>query len=112
LGSGKQWFSWIHEEDLANVFLFLLEHKELDGPINCTSPNPVRNREFTEILGHVLQKPTLMPAVPGFALRLKMGEVGNVLLKGQRVQPRRLLESGFRFQFANVREALEDILRQ
>lgn len=112
LGSGKQWFSWIHEEDLANVFLFLLEHKNLDGPINCTSPNPVRNSELTKTLGDVLGKPTFMPAVPGFALRLKMGEVGNVLLKGQRVQPRRLLKSGFRFQFANLRDALEDILRQ
>lgn len=109
-GSGKQWFSWIHEEDLVNVFLFLLEHKNLEGPINCTAPNPVRNREFTKILGQVLRKPTFMPAVPGFVLRLIKGEFGNVLLKGQRVQPQKLLENGFRFRFPNIKEALHDLL--
>ncbi len=110
LGSGKQWFSWIHEEDLVNVFLFLLEHKNLEGPINCVVPNPVRNREFSKILGQVLRKPTFMPAVPGFVLRLIKGEFGNVLLKGQRVQPQKLLENGFRFRFPNIKEALHDLL--
>jgi len=110
LGSGNQWFSWIHEQDLVNVFLFLLEQKNLEGPTNCTAPNPVRNREFAKILGQVLHKPMFMPAVPGFLLRLIMGEFGNVLLKGQRVQPRKLLENGFRFQFPTIKEALQDLL--
>jgi uncharacterized protein (TIGR01777 family) len=111
LGSGKQWFSWIHENDLVNIFLFLLEHKNLEGPINCTAPNPIRNKELTKILGEILQKPTFMPAVPDFVLRLIMGEFGNVLLKGQRVLPKKLLEEGFRFNFPNIKEALQDLLK-
>ena len=111
LGSGKQWFSWIHEQDLVNVFLFLLEHKNLEGPINCTAPNPVRNNELTKVLGEVLQKPTFMPAIPGFVLRLIMGEFSNVFLKGQRVMPLKLLRNGFRFRFPNIKEALQDLLK-
>lgn len=111
LGSGKQWFSWIHEQDLVNIFLFLLEHKNLEGPINCTAPNPVRNNELTKVLGEVLQKPTFMPAIPGFVLRLIMGEFSNVFLKGQRVMPLKLLKNGFRFRFPNIKEALQDLLK-
>jgi uncharacterized protein (TIGR01777 family) len=111
LGSGRQWFPWIHEEDLANIYLYILERKDISGPINCTSPNPVRNEEMTKILGEVLGKPTLMPAVPGFILKMMMGEFGSVLLKGQRVLPKRLLEMGFRFSFPDFREALKDLLR-
>jgi hypothetical protein len=109
LGSGKQWFSWVHLKDLASMYSFLLEHRDISGPINCTSPEPVRNREMTTILGQVLGKPTFMPAVPGFVIRLVMGEFGSVLLKGQRVLPRRLLKKGFSFQFPSLKDALEEI---
>jgi len=110
LGGGTQWFSWIHEEDLAKIYLFLLEHKNLTGPINCTAPAPVRNRELTEILGKTLGKPTFMPAVPGFLIRIALGEFGSVLLNGQKALPKRLLELGFDFRFSNIEEALEDLL--
>jgi len=110
LGSGKQWFSWIHEQDLVNVYLFLLEQKNISGPINCTAPQPIRNREFTKTLGKTLGRPTFMPAVPGFVIKLKMGEFGSVLLNGQKVLPKRLLDMGFSFQFSNIDEALEDLL--
>ena len=110
LGSGKQWFSWIHEQDLVNVYLFLLEQKNISGPINCTAPQPVRNREFTKALGKALGRPTFMPAVPGFVIKLKMGEFGSVLLNGQKVLPKRLLDMGFSFQFSNIDEALGDLL--
>lgn len=110
LGGGKQWFSWIHEQDLVNVYLFLLEQKNISGPINCTAPQPVRNREFTKTLGKALGRPTFMPAVPGFVIKLKMGEFGSVLLNGQKVLPKRLLDMGFSFQFSNIDEALEDLL--
>lgn len=110
LGSGKQWFSWIHEQDLANVYLFLLEQKNISGPINCTAPQPVRNREFTKALGKALGRPTFMPAVPGFVIKLKMGEFGSVLLNGQKVLPKRLLDMGFSFQFSKIDEALADLL--
>jgi uncharacterized protein (TIGR01777 family) len=109
IGSGTQWFSWIHVLDLANIYSFLLEHEDLSGPVNCTSPAPVQNREMTKILGEVLGKPTFMPAVPGFIIRAVLGEFGSVVLKGQRVLPKKLLEKGFRFQFPDLRGALKEI---
>ncbi len=110
LGSGKQWFSWVHAEDLANMYLFLLDRKEIEGPVNCTAPNPVRNRELTYTLAEALGKPVTMPFVPGFMLRLVLGEFANIILEGQRVVPNRLLESGFQFRFPTLKEALADIL--
>ncbi|MFH2012881.1 MAG: TIGR01777 family oxidoreductase [Pseudomonadota bacterium] len=111
LGNGKQWFSWIYEQDLAKIFLFLLEHKELEGPINCTAPNPVRNKEMTKILGKVLQKPTFLPPVPVFVLKIMQGEFATVLGKGQKVIPKKLLDSGYKFNFPTMKEALENLLK-
>jgi len=112
LGSGKQWLSWIHERDLARIFLFLLDHKDMKGPINCTAPQPVRNRELTDILGKVLGKPTFLPPVTSFFVKMILGEFGNVLLKGQRVIPDKLLKNGFIFQFPTMEEALKDLFRK
>lgn len=111
LGSGKQWFSWIHLEDLARIMLFLLVNTQISGPVNCTAPHPVRNKEMTAIMGRVLHRPLFMPAIPGFLLKLVLGELGNVLLKGQRVIPKKLLEEGFQFQYPILLDALEDLLR-
>lgn len=110
LGSGKQWFSWVHEDDLANGFLFLLDRKEIEGAVNCTAPNPVRNRELTYTLAQVLGKPVIVPFVPGFALRLLLGEFASVVLQGQRVVPTRLLDNGFEFRFPTLKEALVDAM--
>jgi uncharacterized protein (TIGR01777 family) len=110
LGSGSQWVSWIHEQDLADVYLFLLNHGELSGPVNCTAPHPVTNKQLTEALAHALGAPLVMPAVPGFVLKLVKGEVGSILLKGQRALPRRLIELGFDFKFSHIDEALKDLL--
>ncbi|MGC1403890.1 MAG: TIGR01777 family oxidoreductase [Thermodesulfobacteriota bacterium] len=112
LGSGQQWFSWIHQQDLSAILLFLVRQKEVSGAVNCTSPFPVRNQELTKILGEVLRKPTFMPAVPGFMLKIIMGEFGNVLLKGQRVLPKKLLSLGYSFQFPHLKEALSDLLKK
>jgi uncharacterized protein (TIGR01777 family) len=109
LGSGKQWFPWIHQQDLTQILLFLLEQKEAEGPVNCASPNPVRNKELTRILAEVLGKPAFLPAVPGFMLKIILGEFGNVLLKGQKVLPQKLLSLGFRFEFPALREALQNL---
>ncbi|MBW2674740.1 MAG: TIGR01777 family oxidoreductase [Deltaproteobacteria bacterium] len=110
LGSGKQWFSWIHEEDLADVFQFVLEHKDLEGPLNCTAPHPVRNREMTQMIGKALGKPTFLPPAPAFFIRWILGAFGDVILKGQRVYPKRLLDQGFIFRFSTMHEALTDLL--
>jgi uncharacterized protein len=111
LGGGRQWFSWIHREDLTQAFLFLLEKRETSGPVNFTAPNPVRNRDLAAALGKVLNRPARMPA-PGFVLRLVLGEFGSVLLKGQKVIPQKLLQSGFPFRHPTITEALEEILKK
>ena len=110
LGSGKQWFSWIHEMDLVGIYLFLIANNDLSGPFNCVAPEPVRNKDLTQALGKALGKPTFMPAVPGFIIKLIKGEFGTVLLRGQRVLPKTLLEAGFRFRFSRIYEALNDLL--
>lgn len=110
LGSGNQWFSWIHEQDLVNIFLHLIKEKDVLGVVNCTAPNPVTNRELTKKIGEVMGKPTFMPGVPGFVMSLMLGEFGSVLLKGQRVVPKRLLDAGFRFSFPDLGIALKDLL--
>jgi len=110
LGDGNQWFSWVHEQDLVNIFLFLLEQKSLSGPINVMAPEPVTNRDLTKALAKALGKSALLPAVPGFVVRMMKGEFGTVLLKGQRVIPKRLLDAGFHFRFATIQEALADLV--
>ncbi len=111
LGSGEQWFSWIHEEDLIKIFLFLLGRKDISGPINFTASKPVRNKEMTKILSEVLKKPVKLPAAPGFIIKTMMGEFGDLVLKGQRVLPRRLLQEGYNFHFPEIKEALIDIVK-
>ena len=112
LGNGKQWFPWIHQEDLSAIYLFILGRRDLAGPINCTSPNPVRNEDLTRALGKALGRPTFMPAVPGFVIKMIMGEFGGVLVKGQKVLPRRLLDAGFSFTFPQIDGALEDLIQK
>ena len=109
LGSGRQWFSWVHMHDLAEAVIFLLSHKDISGPVNLCSPNPLRNKDLGDAIGKVLQRPSFMPT-PGFMIRLILGEFGDVLLKGQRVIPQRLLEAGFKFRYPDIEEALKDII--
>jgi uncharacterized protein (TIGR01777 family) len=108
IGSGKQWFSWIHIIDLAEAFAFLMIHPEASGPVNVCSPHPVRNKELAKALGKALHKPSLIPA-PGFMVKLVLGEFGSVILKGQRVIPKKLLDNGFAFQYADIHTALQSI---
>ncbi|MBI5967575.1 MAG: DUF1731 domain-containing protein, partial [Deltaproteobacteria bacterium] len=110
LGSGKQWFSWIHIEDLARAFLFLMEHPEISGPVNFTSPSPVRNKTLAKALGKALRRPSFLSA-PGFLLRMILGEFGAVLLEGQRVIPQKLLKNGFQFRYPEIDQAVEEIIQ-
>jgi uncharacterized protein len=109
LGSGRQWFSWVHMHDLAEAFLFLLSHGDISGAINLCSPNPVRNKDLGKAIGTVLHRPSFLPT-PGFMIELILGEFGSVLLKGQRVIPRRLLEAGFKFHYPDIEVALKNII--
>ena len=109
IGSGKQWFSWVHIKDLSEAFAFLLKHPEISGPVNVCAPNPVRNKDLAKALGRVLNRPSFMPA-PGFMVKLVLGEFGSVILEGQRVIPKRLLDSGFAFQYPDIDKALQGIV--
>jgi uncharacterized protein (TIGR01777 family) len=109
LGSGNQWFSWIHMEDLLHAFLFVLDNQEISGPVNFCSPHPVQNRELAKALGKVLGRPSFL-TTPGFMLKLVLGEFGSVLLEGQRVIPDKLLKHGFTFRYPDIAEALEEVV--
>jgi hypothetical protein len=109
LGSGRQWFSWIHREDVVNLILKALTDLEMSGVYNATAPNPVRMSEFCATLGDVLKRPSWLP-VPAFALEALLGDAASVVLEGQQVLPKRTQQTGFSYQYETVRPALEDIL--
>lgn len=107
IGSGRQWLSWIHVDDLAGIYLMALDG--VPGPLNATAPNPVTNAAFTETLGSALGRPAKLP-VPTIALRILLGEGAEMLLTGQRVLPRRTEEQGYEFKFAELTAALKNLL--
>jgi uncharacterized protein (TIGR01777 family) len=109
LGSGRQWMSWVHLDDLCGLFEFLLGSDRAMGAYNGTSPNPVTNKELSRALGRVLHRPSALP-VPEPMLRLTLGEVAKVLVTGQKVLPRRTEEAGFRFEHPEIEDALRDVL--
>jgi uncharacterized protein len=109
LGSGRQWFSWIHIADYIAGVRFLMEHSGASGAFNLSAPGPLSNADFGKALGKVMGRPSWIP-VPAVALRLFFGEMASVLLEGQRVAPSRLLHLGFRFRFPDAESALRDVL--
>ena len=110
LGTGKQWLSWVHIADHVAAVQYLLEDDSARGVFNVTAPEPVPNTEFSHVLGQAMKRPAVLSA-PAFLLRLALGEMADVLLKGQRAYPRRLSELGFSFRFPEARTALWDLLR-
>lgn len=107
LGSGRQWISWIHIADEVAAIRFLIENPSARGPYNLTAPAPVTNREFAHQLGRILKRPAAFPA-PGFAMKLALGELAEMLLLGgQRVLPQRLEQAGYAFQFSDAFAALQ-----
>jgi uncharacterized protein len=109
IGSGKQYLSWIHIDDVARSFMHMIDHKTFAGPFNVTAPEPVTMKEFAAELGASLHKPALIP-VPAWALKLGLGERSQAVLGGQRVTPRRLQETEYSFRFETVKAALEDVV--
>jgi uncharacterized protein (TIGR01777 family) len=109
LGSGKQWVSWIHFDDLVSLFLYILENPKAAGTFNGTAPQPVSMKELAQSLGRALHRPAIFP-VPAPILRLALGEVADIMLTGQYVEPRRAMEAGFTFQFRDVDSALRNIV--
>jgi uncharacterized protein len=110
IGSGKQWFSWIHREDVVSLIMRALTRPEMSGVYNATAPNPVRMGEMTTVLGQVMNRPSWLP-VPAIALEAMLGDGAKVVLEGQQVLPKRTLADGFEYQFADVRSALTDVVK-
>ena len=109
IGAGQQYVSWIHVHDLVGLILHALETDSLAGPLNATAPHPVTNRELARTLGRVVSRPSVF-RVPGFAMRLLLGEVSDVVLTGQRVLPAKAETSGYGFRFERLENALRDLL--
>lgn len=111
LGSGRQWMSWIHVQDWVGAVHHILKNDLLQGPVNMVASRPVQNTEFTETLASVLSRPAIFP-VPAFAIKALFGQMGEeVLLASQRVEPARLVTSGYPFQYSDLRKALEALLK-
>jgi hypothetical protein len=111
IGSGQQWSSWIHVDDIVGGIHHAIQTESLAGPVNLVAPNPVRNAEFTKVLASVLKRPAILP-VPEFALRLAFGKQAaeEMLLASQRVQPGKLGSSSYKFRFSELRAALDNLI--
>ncbi|MBT8261873.1 MAG: TIGR01777 family oxidoreductase [Bacteroidia bacterium] len=110
LGSGNQWQSWIHIDDMTNIYLNIIENG-WGGTINAVSPNPATNKRLTKLIAKTLKKPLWLPNVPAFVLKLLLGEMSMLVLQGQLVSSKRLEEAGFSFRFFNLESALDDLLK-
>ncbi|MFL7839482.1 MAG: TIGR01777 family oxidoreductase [Candidatus Promineifilaceae bacterium] len=110
-GSGNQWWPWIHIADVTNALQYLIDEESARGIFNLSAPNPVTNKEFGQALGHVMNRPSLLP-VPGFALRIALGEVASTILEGQRAVPQHLIEMGYNFRFPEINQALADLMNE
>ncbi len=110
IGSGKQWFSWIHLDDIVNLIMQAFTKPEMQGVYNATAPNPVRMSELSQTMGQVMNRPNWLP-VPNFAIEALLGDGAIVVLEGQQVQPKRTLETGFEYLYPNLKPALAQILK-
>jgi uncharacterized protein (TIGR01777 family) len=110
IGTGKQWFSWIHTDDVVSAIRTLITRSDASGIYNLTAPNPLTNADFSRVLGRVLGRPSYFP-LPAFVMKLIFGEMAQTLLQGPRALPQRLQEMGFKFRFPEAEAALRDLLR-
>lgn len=112
IGDGNSWMSWIHIKDLCNMIKYIIKNKNIEGPVNATSPNPLPNREFSQILAQVLNRPMFL-TMPSFIVKIIFGEMGEtLLLNGQKVLPNKITKAGYSFKFNSLKQALEDIYQK
>ena len=109
LGSGNQFISWIHIDDLCRIYLKAIEDKDMEGAYNAVAPETVTNQEFNKILAKVLNRPLLLPNIPTFALKLFLGEMAQTVLMSSRISNKKLLKTGFKFKYDYLKSALEEI---
>jgi uncharacterized protein (TIGR01777 family) len=111
IGSGRQWFSWIHERDIVGAIIFLLENPEISGAVNVVSPGALRNSDFTQSLGRALSRPAIVP-IPLIALRLLFGEMAGVLTFSIRAVPDKLRDAGYEFEYDEIDAALAECVKR
>ncbi len=111
-GSGKQWMSWIHLHDLANMYLFALDQPNIQGVYNAVAPAPVTNAAYSKALAHALNRPFFLPAIPEFALKLLFGEMSSMLLNSQNISSKKIQEAGFKFQYQTIDSALQQLFEK
>jgi uncharacterized protein len=109
IGTGNQWFSWIHLDDLVNLIIAAIKRQDMQGTFNATAPNPVRMNQLCQTLGEILHRPSWLP-VPSFALEVLLGEASQVVLEGQKVLPKKTQSMGFNYQYADIKSALKEII--
>jgi NAD dependent epimerase/dehydratase family enzyme len=107
---GTQWFAWVHIDDLVGLYMLALEDERARGPLNATAPEPQTNRDFAKTLGRAMRRPSWMP-VPGFAMKLLLGEMADMITTGQRVVPKKAQDLGFQFKYPTSEPAIRQILR-
>jgi len=112
MGNGQQWMSWIHIDDLIGIILHVINNKDIKGAVNGTAPNPVTNKVFSSTLARVLKRPAFFP-MPAFVLKLMLGEMAQeLLLSGQRVMPKKMLDAAYDFQYAELEDALRKVVQE
>ncbi len=112
LGTGMQYMSWIHIDDVCSLFAMAIEKESMSGAYNAVSPHPATNKAFTKAVAQVLNKPLWLPNVPGFVLKLLLGEMSDLVLKGSRVSAEKIQGAGFEFEYAELDAALKDLLKK
>jgi uncharacterized protein (TIGR01777 family) len=111
LGSGNQMLSWIHIDDVCGVFIKAIEDPSVHGAINAVGPNPVSNRDFTKAIARAIERPVILPAIPSLVIKLLLGEMATLVLKGNSVSNEKLLKTGFTYKFSRLDGALQDLLK-
>ncbi len=110
LGNGKQWFPWIHVDDVTGIIIRIIKNSKMSGIYNAVSPGVLTNKYFTDIMADAAGRPVLLPFIPGFVLKTVFGEFGGFLVKGQRVMPVKLLNEGYKFKYTDVGKAVKSLL--
>ncbi len=111
VGSGEQYISWVHLDDLIDLIKYCIEYPRIEGTFNAVAPNPVTNKEFTKTMAHIMDKPSFLPNVPGFVLKMMLGEKASIVLGGNKVSSKKIMDAGFKFKFDKVDDALYNIIK-
>lgn len=112
LGSGKQPVSWIHLEDVCGIFIKTLDDQKMQGAYNAVAPNPVDNKTLTKLIGKALSRPVIFPPIPAFVLKMVIGQMAEIVVTGNRVSAKKILDGGYQFKFENARDAVDDLLKK